>query len=104
MRGFRCGITFRLCRADRVGHEPGLEANLLSVCFTAVSNRNNIDQAFPIGYTIDHSPVAHPNAPEVGSTFKLFHTARTRLHRESLDALDYAGGNSMIQGLKFFTR
>jgi len=81
-----------------------LEANLLSVCVTTVPNRDNIDQALSVGYSINDSPVAYPDAPEIRGTFKLFHAARTRLDCESLDALEYPDGGGVIQRLKFFTR
>lgn len=81
-----------------------LEANVLSVCVTTVSNRNNVDQALPVRYSIDDSPVAYPNTPKIRRTFKLFHTARSWLHCESLNAREYPGGSIMIERLKFFTR
>lgn len=81
-----------------------LEANLLSVCVTTVANRNNIDQTLAVGYTINNSPIADSNAPKIRGAFELSHPARTRLHGESLNALENPNGNRLIQCLKFLAR
>lgn len=69
-----------------------------------MSNCNDIDQMFPIGYTIDYSPVADPNPPEIGGTFKFLYAARTRPDRKIFDAFDNPGSNRMIKSLKFLAR
>lgn len=69
-----------------------------------MANRNNIDQALAVGYTINNSPIAYSNVPKIRGSFELSHPARTRLHGESLNALENTNGDRLIQCLKFLAR
>ena len=76
----------------------------LSVRIAAVTDSKDVNQAFAVGNTVHHPPLANTNAPKVSCTLQLHNARWTRIRHQRLDLSEEAPGNLGIKVLQLFAR
>src|SRR5476649_569689 len=69
-----------------------------------MTNGDDIDKSLPVDDSIHDTPLADPDAPQIGRPLDLSCTSGAGTAHERFDALENAQSNRRVKGLKLFAR
>jgi hypothetical protein len=76
---------------------------LISVCFTSMTNRDNVNDLTPVVQRVDYTVVAKTNASEILSTLEFLTSGRPRLRSQGFNLRKESFNQLGRQFLQFFS-